>query len=56
LSILRLQKENKFRNYSIKAISEEVGFSSAQSYSRAFIKKKIGKQPSEFIKDLKTKD
>lgn len=55
LSIQRLQKENKFRNYSIKAISEEVGFSSVQSYSRAF-NKKIGKQPSEFIKNLKTVD
>ncbi|WP_281234883.1 helix-turn-helix domain-containing protein [Flavobacterium gelatinilyticum] len=49
-TITRLSVDKKFRNYSIKAISEEVGFSNSESFSKAFLKK-TGYQPSYFIKN-----
>lgn len=49
-TIARLSKDKKFRNYSIKAIAEEVGFSNSESFSKAFFKK-TGYQPSYFIKN-----
>ena len=49
-TITRLSEDKKFRNYSIKAISEEVGFSNSESFSKAFLKK-TGYQPSYFIKN-----
>ncbi|MDQ6531239.1 AraC family transcriptional regulator [Flavobacterium sp. LHD-85] len=49
-TVKRLSEDKKFRNYSIKAISEEVGFSNSESFSKAFLKK-TGYQPSYFIKN-----
>ncbi|WP_299433847.1 AraC family transcriptional regulator [uncultured Aquimarina sp.] len=49
--IEKLKFDKKFRLYSIKSISEEVGFNSVQSFSRAFYKK-TGVYPSFFIKNI----
>ncbi|WP_147405143.1 helix-turn-helix domain-containing protein [Aquimarina sp. AD10] len=51
-TIERLKTDLVFRKYSIKAISEEVGFKSPESFSKAFYKKTQLK-PSTFIKQLK---
>lgn len=49
-AIQQIQSDSYFRNYTIKAIAEECGFSSAQAFSRAFYKKtKI--YPSYFLKE-----
>ncbi|WP_405209206.1 helix-turn-helix domain-containing protein [Aquimarina sp. LLG6339-5] len=50
-TIDRLKTEKMFRKYSIKAISEEVGFNNPESFSKAFYKKTEIK-PSSFIKQL----
>lgn len=47
----KLTTENKYKNYSIKALAEEIGYSNASAFSRAF-KKHTGVTPSEFIKNL----
>ncbi|APD06602.1 hypothetical protein UJ101_01073 [Flavobacteriaceae bacterium UJ101] len=47
----RLREDKIFRNYTIKAIAEETGFSSAQSFSRTF-KKETGIYPSYFIEKI----
>lgn len=47
-----LIEENKFRNYTIKALAEEIGYTNASAFTRAF-KKYKGITPSEFIKSLK---
>lgn len=47
-----LQKEKKYRNYSIKGLAYEVGFSSVQTFSRAFFAK-TGVNASFFINELK---
>jgi len=45
-------KNNKvFRNYTISAISKEIGFNNPESFSKAFYKK-TGIYPSFFIKEL----
>lgn len=44
----------KFRNYTIKAIAEECGFKTQQSFAAAFYKK-TGIKPSYFIKQLNSK-
>lgn len=49
--ITRLKSDKKFRLYAIKYIAEESGFSSVQSFSRAF-QKKTGINPSYFIKNI----
>jgi len=41
------------QKYTIKSISEEIGFNTAESFSTAF-KKKTGIRPSYYIKELKT--
>jgi len=46
-----LRGDKKFRQYTIKAISETVGFSNPVSFSQAFFKK-TGIKPSYFIKKL----
>ncbi len=51
--INRLNTDKKFTNYTIKAIAEEIGFNTANAFSKAFFKK-IGKYPSDFIKDLES--
>lgn len=47
----KLKTETKFRNYTVKAISEEIGFNNVQSFSSCFYKK-TGLYPSFFIKKL----
>ncbi len=49
--INRLKKDQKFRKYSIKAISYEIGFKSQEAFSKAF-HKKTGLYPSYFIKKI----
>ncbi|WP_281987425.1 helix-turn-helix domain-containing protein [Aquimarina aggregata] len=51
-AIERLKDDKKFRLYSIKGISEEIGFKSSESFAKAF-HKKTGIYPSSFIKKLK---
>ncbi len=48
----RLKNDSKLRNYTIKAISEEVGFSNTQSFSNYFYRR-TGIYPSYFIQKLK---
>ncbi len=48
----KLKTNYKLRNYTIKAISKEIGFSNAQSFSTCFYKK-TGIYPSYFIEELK---
>ncbi|OWP83357.1 hypothetical protein BWK59_10950 [Flavobacterium davisii] len=55
LALDLLQKDKKYRNYSIKGLAIEVGFSSSQTFSRAFLSK-TGVNASFFINELKTKD
>ena len=49
--IQKLQSDTKFRKYTIKAISKEIGFSSSESFSKKFYNK-TGIYPSYFIKKL----
>ncbi len=49
--IEKLKTDKKFMNYTIKAIAREVGFNSADAFSKSFYKIK-GIQPSYFIKEL----
>jgi AraC-like DNA-binding protein len=50
-TISKLKEEKTFRNYTIIAIAEEVGFSNAKSFSKAF-SKTTDINPSYFIKEL----
>ncbi|WP_438968642.1 helix-turn-helix domain-containing protein [Nonlabens sp.] len=50
-AIDKLKEDTKFRKYTIKAIAEESGFNSAESFSKSF-HKKTGMRPSLFIKKL----
>ncbi|RAR46461.1 helix-turn-helix domain-containing protein [Flavobacterium lacus] len=47
-----LKTESKFRNYTNKALAEEVGFSSTHNFTNAF-KKNTGLSPTYFIENLK---
>lgn len=47
----RLKDDQIFRKYTLKSISEEVGFNNAQSFSTAFIKK-TGIKPSYFLNSI----
>ena len=49
--ILQLKENPKFKNYTIKALAEEIGYTNASAFTRAF-KKIKGSTPSEFIKSL----
>lgn len=49
--IKKLTEENKFKNYTIKSLAEEIGYTNASAFTRAF-KKYKGVTPSEFIKTL----
>ncbi|MBL4663019.1 MAG: AraC family transcriptional regulator [Flavobacteriaceae bacterium] len=50
-SAKELRENTKLRKYSIRGISEESGFKTAESFSKAFYKK-YGLYPSYFIKQL----
>ncbi len=47
-----LKTENKFRNYTNKALGEESGFGSTQNFTKAF-KSRTGISPTYFIQELK---
>ncbi|CAL2110903.1 Tetratricopeptide repeat protein [Tenacibaculum sp. 190130A14a] len=49
--IKRLKNDTQFRQYSIQSIAEEIGYKSADSFSKYF-KKKTGLNPSFYIKEL----
>ncbi len=53
-AIKELEVNKKFRRYTIKAIANESGFKSSESFSKAFYKK-YGIYPSYFIKQLEIK-
>ncbi len=54
-AIDKLKEDKQFRLYTIKAIANEVGFNSTESFSKAFFK--ITKlKPSSFLKELNKKD
>lgn len=46
-----LKKDSRFRNYTIKALAEEAGFSTAQHFSKAFYTQ-TGIYPSYFVTEL----
>ncbi len=50
-SIIKLKTDPKFRKYTIKAIANEIGFNTTDSFSKAFYKLN-GIRPSYFIKEL----
>ncbi|KFF06350.1 helix-turn-helix transcriptional regulator [Flavobacterium reichenbachii] len=54
-AVNRLKNDKKFRKYTIKAISEEVGFSNSESFAKAFYNN-TGIQPSYFIKKIEEKE
>ena len=47
----KLKEEKKYRNYTIKSLAEEIGYTNASAFTRAF-KKHKGITPSEYIKSL----
>lgn len=47
-----LQKDSKYKKYTIQALGEEIGYTNASSFSRSF-KNYLGKTPSEYINSLK---
>lgn len=47
----KIKKDATFRKYSIKGISEEIGFNNSESFSKAFYKS-TGIYPSYFIKEI----
>ncbi|RKS03088.1 tetratricopeptide repeat protein [Flavobacterium sp. 102] len=47
-----LKTQNKYRNYTNKALGEEAGFGSTQIFTKAF-NKKMGMSPTFFIRELK---
>ncbi|WP_428229083.1 helix-turn-helix domain-containing protein [Flavobacterium sp.] len=54
-AVNKLIKDKKFRKYTIKAISEEVGFNNSESFAKAFYNN-TGLQPSYFIKKIEEKE
>jgi len=52
-ALIQLKENNKFRAYTIKAISEEVGYKSVNTFIKAF-KIITGLSPSYYIKELRT--
>jgi len=53
--IEELKADNKLRSYTIKAIAQESGFNTSQSFSKAF-HKRTGIYPSYFIKMINAKN
>ncbi|WP_298513639.1 helix-turn-helix domain-containing protein [uncultured Kordia sp.] len=55
-ALQRLKNDGVFRSFDVKSIAQEVGFNTAESFSKAF-KKRTGIYPSFYIKSLeKLKD
>jgi len=54
-SIIRLKKDTKFRSFSIQSIAEELGYKSADSFTKYF-KRHTGLNPSFYIKQLNSLD
>jgi len=52
-SVLKLKEDSRFRSYSVKSISEEIGYKSPVSFTKYF-KKRTGLLPSVYIKKLNT--
>lgn len=50
-SVEKLEKNGNFRNYTVKAMARETGFSNRESFSKAF-QKNTGTTVSEFVKQL----
>jgi AraC-like DNA-binding protein len=50
-ALKRLKNDSKFRTYDIKSIALELGFNTAESFSKSF-KKRTGIYPSFYIKNL----
>lgn len=50
-AVKRLKEDSQFRNYTIKAIAEEVGFNNPNSFSSAF-EKRTKLKPSYFVKRI----
>ena len=50
-AVLKLKNDSRFRKFSIQSIAEEVGYKSADSFTKYF-KKQTGLNPSFFIKRL----
>lgn len=53
-ALIQLKENSRFRAYTIKAISEEVGYKSINTFIKAF-KAKTGLSPSYYIKQLQAK-
>ena len=49
--IKKLEEDKEYRKYTIKYLAEEIGYTNASAFTRAF-KKHQGVTPSEFIKSL----
>ncbi|WP_027393230.1 helix-turn-helix domain-containing protein [Aquimarina latercula] len=54
-TIVRLKNDSKFRSYSIKSIAKDVGYKSADSFSKYF-KIHTGLLPSFYVKQLNSKN
>jgi len=54
-AVLKLKNDNRFRKFSIQSIAEEVGYKSADSFTKYF-KKQTGLNPSFYIKKLNALD
>ena len=53
--IKKLKEDNKLKNYTIKSLAEEIGYTNASAFARAF-KKYKGISPSDFLKSIDKKD
>ena len=49
--IKKLDEDKNYRKYTIKFLAEEIGYTNASAFARAF-KKHKGITPSEYIKSL----
>ena len=52
-AIVRLKNDSRFRSFSIQSIAEELGYKSADSFTKYF-KQDTGLNPSFYIKQLNT--
>lgn len=50
-ALIKLKEDTRFRSYSVKSIAQELGYKSADSFSKYF-KFRTGLQPSVYIKKL----